>query len=140
MQNVQNSITTIVRLYYIDLRESCSWYLRSAPAGKRLAQHFYHSKQASSEALSKLHKHTTTLISGLKRLDQRQTETEAFINLQKRYEEFTLESSYCRLSPRFNMRTMEYRNLNIEAHLNEVGSKCVYVLSSPYGFYIVWRR
>ena len=129
MRNMRNSIMTIVRSHYTDFRKLCSSYPRLAPAGKKLAQHFYQSKQASSDALSRLHRHTATLISGLKRLDQRQRETEAFIDLQKRYEEFLSEFSYRQLFPRFNMRTMEYHNLNVEAHLNEVGPKlCVYVV------------
>ena len=129
LRNMQNSIMTIVRPHCTQLLESCSLYLRLAPAGKKLAQHFYQSKQASSDALSRLHRHTATLISGLKRLDQRQRETEAFIDLQKRYEEFLSEFSCCQLFLRFNMRTMEYHNLNVEAHLNEVGPKlCVYVV------------
>ena len=59
-------------------------YLGLAPAGKTLAQHFHNSKQTGYNRMRMLHRHTSILVNGLKKLDQRQAETEKFIELQKR--------------------------------------------------------
>ena len=42
-----------------------------------------------------LHRHTSILVNGLKKLDQRQAETEKFIELQKRFVNLDTDVQIC---------------------------------------------
>ena len=127
LRKSQKFTTTVVRsLLYLRLHMAIHHtHLRLAPAGKSLAQHFHSSKQTGSSCMRMLHRHTSILVNGLKKLDQRQAETEKFIELQKRFVNLDTDVQICWLYPRFNMRTIEYQDLNLEAHLNDVGLRIV---------------
>ena len=87
-----SSVFTVYSCLYMAIHRT---NLRLAPAGKELAQHYHNSKQTGTNCMRMLHRNTSILVNGLKKLDQRLAETEKFIELQKRSVDLDQDVQFC---------------------------------------------